>query len=105
MNNIAAEIIEFVQSNYTPRKYVLWGDRKEITEQTSLRDDLKLAFETAESLMNDFFEKWEVKRNEFDLSKYFHPEYLGTSHIPDPHKPLTVGMLINAAIAGEWLYK
>lgn len=105
MDNIAEEIIGFIQNHYTPRKYILWGKRKAIAENTRLRDDLKLAFETAENLMEDFFKQWGVDKNGFDLSQYFHPECPGTSHIPDPHIPLTVGMLIESARAGRWLYK
>lgn len=105
MDNIAEEIIEYIRTNYTPRKYILWGKRKAIAENTHLRDDLKLAFETAENLMDDFFNKWHVDKNGFDLYQYFHPECPGTSHIPDPHNALTVEMLVKSARTGKWLYK
>lgn len=105
MDHIAEEIIGFIQNSYTPRKYILWGKRKNIVEETRLRDDLQLAYETAESLMDDFFNRWTVDKNGFDINLYFHPEYSGTGHIPDPHYPLTVEMLINSARAGKWLYQ
>jgi len=92
MRDIEKEIINFIDQEYNPKKYFIFGPKRTITLDTSIRDDLKLVFEDSEELLKEYF-----KLN------YLNPEYLGSKE-PDPHKPLTVGMLVESAKAGRWLY-
>ncbi|WP_232285087.1 DUF1493 family protein [Pantoea ananatis] len=104
MDMLSEEIITFVRDNYARRRFIFWGQRHPVTPETSLRDDLKLTIETAGALMHEYFERWNVESLGFDIRNYVHPELPGTGDIPDPHKPLTVSMLIDSARAGRWLF-
>jgi len=103
MRDIGKEIIDFIDQEYNPKKYFLFGPKRTITLDTSIRDDLKLVFEDSEELLQEYFKRWNVDSDGFEILNYLNPEYLGSKE-PDPHKPLTVGMLIESAKAGHWLY-
>jgi len=103
MRNIEKEIIDFIDGEYNPRKYFLFGPKRIITLNTSIRDDLHLLFEDGEELLQTYFRHWNVDENGFEILDYFNPGYFG-GNVPDPHKPLTVGMLVESARAGRWLY-
>lgn len=103
MRDIEQEIIDFIDRDYNPKKYFLFGPRRVITCDTRIRDDLNLVFEDNEELLETFFSRWNVDPGGFEILDYFNPEYFGSKE-PDPHKRLTVGMLVESARAGRWLY-
>ncbi|EDK6121345.1 cytoplasmic protein, partial [Salmonella enterica subsp. enterica serovar Schwarzengrund] len=77
--------------------------KRTITLDTSIRDDLKLVFEDSEELLQEYFKRWNIDPEGFDILNYLNPEYFGSKET-DPRKPLTVGMLVESAKAGRWLY-
>ncbi|EAY7098268.1 DUF1493 family protein, partial [Salmonella enterica] len=85
------------------KKYFLCGPKRTITLDTSIRDDLKLVFEDSEELLQEYFKRWNIDPEGFDILNYLNPEYFGSKET-DPRKPLTVGMLVESAKAGRWLY-
>jgi len=103
MRDYEQEIINFIDEGYNTKKYFLFGPKKIITIDMSIRDDLKLVYEDNVELLNEYFEHWNVDHANFNILEYFNPEFLGSKE-PDPHKPLTIKMLIESAIAGYWLY-
>ncbi|EBL5543659.1 DUF1493 family protein [Salmonella enterica subsp. enterica serovar Schwarzengrund] len=103
MRDIKKEIIDFIDQEYNTKKYFLCGPKRTITLDTSIRDDLKLVFEDSEELLQKYFKRWNVDPEGFDIPNYLNPEYFGSKE-PDPRKPLTVGMLVESAKAGRWLY-
>ncbi|ECR8918417.1 DUF1493 family protein, partial [Salmonella enterica] len=88
---------------YNTKKYFLCGPKRTITLDTSIRDDLKLVFEDSEELLQEYFKRWNIDPEGFDILNYLNPEYFGSKET-DPRKPLTVGMLVESAKAGRWLY-
>ncbi|EOF5131200.1 DUF1493 family protein [Salmonella enterica] len=103
MRDIEKEIIDFIDQAYNTKKYFLFGPKRTIILDTSIRDDLKLIFEDSEELLQEYFKRWNVDSEGFDILNYLNPEYFGSKE-PDPRKPLTVGMLVESAKAGRWLY-
>lgn len=103
MRDVEKEIIDFIDQEYNTKKYFLFGPKRTITPDTSIRDDLKLVFEDSEELLQEYFKRWNVDPEKFEILNYLNPEYPGSKE-PDPHKPLTVGMLVESAKAGRWLY-
>jgi hypothetical protein len=103
MRDYEQEIIDFIDEGYNTKKYFLFGPKKVITLDMNIRDDLKLVYEDNEELMDEYFKRWNVDRLNFEVLNYFNPEYLGSKE-PDPHKPLTLMMLVESAKAGKWLY-
>ncbi|AKE96039.1 DUF1493 family protein [Cronobacter sakazakii] len=104
MQNIEKEIIEFINQDYNPKKYFLFCPKHPVTRDTRIRDDLNLVFEDNEALLQTYFRRWHVEPGGFEILDYFHPDYFGSKE-PDPHKPLTVAMLVESAKAGRWLYE
>lgn len=79
-----------------------------LTPETDLDTDLSIDEFEVEDLMNDFFTKFNVDRGNFRIENYF-PNVPGswnlfkkieTVLVPD----FTIGMLIESAKAGKWLY-
>lgn len=103
MRDIEKEIIDFIDQEYNTKKYFLCGPKRTITLDTSIRDDLKLVFEDSEELLQEYFKRWNIDSEGFDILNYLNPEYFGSKE-SDPRKPLTVGMLVESAKAGRWLY-
>ncbi|NCH01692.1 DUF1493 family protein [Cronobacter malonaticus] len=71
MQNIEKEIIEFIDRDYNPRKYFLFGPKRPVTLNTSIRDDLKLVFEDNEELLQAYFSRWRVDPGNFEMLYYF----------------------------------
>ncbi|WP_254891843.1 DUF1493 family protein, partial [Salmonella enterica] len=44
-----------------------------------------------------------ISGGQLNILNYLNPEYFGSKET-DPRKPLTVGMLVESAKAGRWLY-
>lgn len=80
--------------------------QRELTPATDLDSDLQLEDDEALALMDDFFCRFDVERGNFSIATYYPPEpcnpFLKRNipQVPD----LTVGMLIESAKAGRWLY-
>ncbi|AYY74540.1 MULTISPECIES: DUF1493 family protein [Citrobacter] len=82
--------------------------RVTLTPETDLDTDLSIDELEAEDLMNDFFKKFNVERGGFKIETYFpnlpfswNP-FKKTEPVPVPD--FTIGMLIESAKAGKWLY-
>ncbi len=65
---------------------------------TDLNEDFRMDPLDAYELMERYVEKFNVEPSDIDFGKYF-PEDFSKNH-----PPLTVGMLIESAKAGRWLY-
>ncbi|TCV99241.1 DUF1493 family protein [Biostraticola tofi] len=81
----------------------------ELTPETDFDTDLNIDELEAEDLMNEFFEKLNVERGNFKIETYFpnlpfscNP-FKKTEPVPVPD--FTIGMLIESAKAGKWLYE
>lgn len=80
----------------------------ELAPETDLDTDLNIDELEAEDLMNGFFEKFNVERGNFKIDVYYPISHFSWNPfnkispvlVPD----LTVGMLIESAKAGRWLY-
>ncbi|ELY4157175.1 DUF1493 family protein [Cronobacter turicensis] len=90
--------------------FYLFG-KSELTEQTDLDVDLQLDDDEALALMEDFFTTFGVARGNFSITTYYPPDPpLSVMFNPlrkreIPQVPFfTIGMLIESARAGRWLY-
>lgn len=80
----------------------------ELLPETDLDTDLDIDELEAEDLMNDFFKKFNVDRGNFRIETYYPVTPLSWNPfrklapilVPD----FTIGMLIESAKAGRWLY-
>lgn len=77
-----------------------------LTPETDFDSDLKLDDDEAEKLMNEFFEKFNVDRGNFNINSYYpeQPSNLLKTLIPVPVPDFKIRMLIESAKAGRWLY-
>jgi len=95
------------------RKEAAIPDKRRITEQTSLSDDLGQTGDDADIFMERFFARFDVDRGDYDFGRYFLMEgegllyhalrkyLLGKPHTFRRHA-LTVGMLNKAISLGTW---
>ncbi|HIB9010901.1 MULTISPECIES: DUF1493 family protein [Citrobacter] len=88
--------------------YLFNHKQVELTPETDLDTDLGIDELEVEDLMNEFFEKLNVERCNFQIETYFpnlpfswNP-FKKTEPVPVPD--FTIGMLIESAKAGKWLY-
>lgn len=77
------------------------------TKDSSIHFDVRLDVDDAEALMDEFFTTFNTERGNFSLENYY-PE---VSFSWNPFKKqivdvpeFTIGMLIESAKAGKWLY-
>ncbi len=77
------------------------------TAESSLHFDVRLDVDDAEELMDEFFIEFNTTRENFNLRTYYpevkfswNPFKKQIVDIPD----FTIGMLIESAKAGRWLY-
>ena len=86
---------------------------REVTEDMTLRGDLRMYNDDAESLMRLYFERFDVNAQNFDFEKYFPEEgegiigallfgFLNRKRPQSDPKPLTIAMLAHAASVGSW---
>lgn len=80
----------------------------ELTPEKDLDTDLSIDEFEVEDLMNDFFTKFNVDRGNFRIETYF-PNVPGSWNPFKKLEPVlvpdfTIGMLIESAKAGKWLY-
>ncbi|MGQ3902482.1 DUF1493 family protein [Mixta calida] len=84
---------------------------KKLTPETDLDSDLRLEDDEALALMEDFFLNFSVERGNFSITTYYPPapplrnvlnpfRKREIPQVPD----FTIGMLIESAKAGRWLY-
>ncbi len=86
--------------------------KKELTPSTDLDSDLRLEDDEALALMDDFFTTFNVDRGNFSITTYYPPEP-PLKHLLNPFRKndipqvpdFTIGMLIESARAGRWLYE
>ncbi len=103
--SIEQEIIDYIYTNHSRKKYGFFGRRPEVTLDTELtKGGLDVIWEDAEDTLDYYFRNWNVKPNGFEIIYYFEPNFLGSKPPEKPLKPLTVRMLVESAKAGEWLY-
>lgn len=82
--------------------------QKIFTPETDLDTDLKLDVGEAEDLMDKYFSEFNVQRDNFSVEIYFPYEPFSWNpfkkRILIPVPDFTIGMLIESAKAGRWLY-
>lgn len=80
----------------------------ELTPETDLDTDLGIDELEAEDLMHEFFKTFNVERGNFRIETYFPHVPLALNPFrqpePVPVADFTIGMLIESAHAGKWLY-
>ena len=80
----------------------------ELTPGADLDTDLSIDELEVEDLMNDFFKIFNVERGNFKIETYYPATPLSwnpfKTHPPIPVPDFTIGMLIESAKAGRWLY-
>ena len=80
----------------------------ELTPETDLDTDLSIDELEVEDLMDDFFKKFNVERGNFNIKTYFPAEPFSWNPFkkspPKPVPDFTIGMMIESAKAGRWLY-
>jgi len=90
--------------------YLINNEKKQklLNASTDLDTDMRLNAEEAEELMEDFFKLFEVNRGSFNIKTYYPDEpfswnpFKKSSPVPVPD--FTIGMLIESAKVGKWLY-
>ena len=106
VNGIEQRIYELVRS-YAGT--CLFNIKKvELTPETDLDTDMKFDVGESEELMDEFFREFQVDRANFIIETYYPDEPISWNPfrklplIPVPD--FTIGMLIESAKAGYWLY-
>ncbi|AFM58297.1 MULTISPECIES: DUF1493 family protein [Enterobacter] len=82
--------------------------QKLLNAKTDLDTDMQLDVTEAEDLMEEFFKEFDVDRGNFNIITYYPDEPFSLNPfekfpvvmVPD----FTIGMLIESAKAGKWLY-
>lgn len=90
--------------------YLINNEKKQklLNADTDLDTDMLLDVDEAEEMMEEFFKEFEVNRGSFNIKTYYPDEpftwnpFKKTSPVPVPD--FTIGMLIESAKAGKWLY-
>ncbi|NDO79570.1 acyl carrier protein [Citrobacter sp. NCU1] len=106
VDSIEERVYEFVRP-YAGTYLFNWKP-VELLSETDLDTDLQIDDAEIEDFMNDFFKKFNVERGNFNIETYYpnvpfswNP-FKKTEPVPVPD--FTVGMLIESAKAGRWLY-
>ncbi len=106
VKSIEKRIFDFVQT--FAGSYVFSTKKPQLSIETDLDSDLQLDDAEAEELMDNFFKKFSIKKESFNIKNYYPPQPFSLNPfkkaIPTPVPDLTIGMLIEAAKAGRWLY-
>ena len=87
---------------------------RKLTENTTLRGDLRMHNHDAENLMCNYFEHFDVSAKNFVFETYFPEEgegiigallfgFLNRKRPQADTKPLTIAMLAHAASVGAWV--
>ncbi|BET62908.1 DUF1493 family protein [Yersinia pseudotuberculosis] len=106
VNSIEQCIYELVRRH--DGAYLFKSKQPVLTPETDLDTDLRMEEEEAEELMNDFFSTFNIPKDKFNIKIYYPDEpfswnpFKKTAPIPVPD--FTIGMLIESAKTGRWLY-
>ena len=90
--------------------YLFNNEKKQmlLTRDTDLDTDMLLDIGEAEDLMEEFFKEFQVERGHFKIETYYPDEPFSWNPFkkfpPIPVPDFTIGMLIESAKAGKWLY-
>lgn len=106
VNDIEQRVYELIRPY--AGTYLFNMKKVELTPEMDLDTDLSIDELEVEDLMNEFFDKFNVERCNFRIETYF-PDipfswnpFKKTEPVPVPD--FTIGMLIESAKAGKWLY-
>ncbi|MBT0723294.1 DUF1493 family protein [Rosenbergiella sp. S61] len=106
VNNIEQRVYELVRPY--AGTYLFNIKKVALTPETDLDTDLSIDELEVEDLMNDFFEKFKVERGNYKLETYYPTKPFSWNPLkkapPIPVPDFTIGMLIESAKAGRWLY-
>lgn len=90
--------------------YLFNNEKKQrlLSADTDFDTDMQLDIGEAEELMDEFFHEFQVERGNFKIETYYPDEPFSWNpfkkspviSVPD----FTIGMLIESAKAGKWLY-
>lgn len=90
--------------------YLFNNEKKQrlLTPTTDLDTDMRLDVGEAEDLMDEFFREFKVQRGSFRIETYYPDEPFSWNPFKKfpvtPVPDFTLGMLIESAKAGKWLY-
>ncbi|QIU91527.1 DUF1493 family protein [Yokenella regensburgei] len=90
--------------------YLFNNEKKQklLTRDTDLDTGMLLDVGEAEDLMEEFFKEFQVERGSFKIETYYPEEPISWNPFkkfpPIPVPDFTIGMLIESAKAGKWLY-
>ena len=90
--------------------YLFNNEKKQrlLTSDTDLDTDMKLDVSEAEDLMDEFFKEFQVCRGNFRIETYYPDQPFSLTPFrklePVPVPDFNIGMLIESAKAGKWLY-
>lgn len=90
--------------------YLFNNEKKQrlLTADTDFDTDMLLDIGEAEGLMDEFFKEFQVSRGSFKIETYYPDEPFSWNPFkkfpPIPVPDFTIGMLIESAKAGKWLY-
>lgn len=106
VNNVEQRVYAFVRPY--AGTYLFKFKQVELTPETDLDSDLSLDELEAGELMDTFFDVFKVERGNFKIETYYpgvpvswNP-FKKTEPVPVPD--FNIGMLIESAKAGRWLY-
>ncbi|WP_127849989.1 DUF1493 family protein, partial [Enterobacter cloacae] len=89
--------------------YLFKFKKVELTPETDLDTDLSLDELEAGELMDKFFDAFKVERGNFKIETYYPDQPVSWNPFkktePTPVPDFNVGMLIESAKAGRWLYE
>lgn len=96
------EILTYLTEKYSAHK-------KPVLKEWTFQEHFNFVQEELEEMLVDLFTRYEISHDNFDLDKYFEPEWpvwLWWKKLQRRvYKPLTVNMIIESAKAGKWLYQ
>lgn len=82
--------------------------QRQLSPETDLDTDLHFDVGEAEDLMDEFFKKFQVNKGNFTIETYYPDGPFSWNPFkkfpPIPVPDFTIGMLIESAKAGRWLY-
>lgn len=90
--------------------YLFNNEKKQrlLNAETDFDTDMRLDIGEVEDLMDEFFKEFQVDRASFRIETYYPDEPFSWNPFkkfpPIPVPDFTIGMLIESAKAGKWLY-
>lgn len=106
VNTLEQEIYDFIRPY--AGTYLFNHKKVNLTPDTDLDFDLDIDIAELEDLMEDYFKRFKVDRQKFDINTYIPDVPLSLNPFkksePVPVPDFTIGMLIESAKVGRWLY-